>query len=108
MLNSEIINQIIANLMVIVPEKVILFGSYAYGTPNVESDIDLLIIKNIQESEVRTLRLQIKKLLWISFKGKNLSFDVLVDSEQRVKQRISVGDLYYNEIYNKGKLIYAQ
>ncbi|MFA9393039.1 MAG: nucleotidyltransferase domain-containing protein [Prolixibacteraceae bacterium] len=29
------------------PEKIILFGSYAYGQPNEESDIDLLIIKNI-------------------------------------------------------------
>ena len=26
------------------PDKIILFGSYAYGTPNEDSDVDLLVI----------------------------------------------------------------
>ena len=108
MLTLEIINQIVGNLRIINPEKIILFGSHAYGLPHNESDIDLLIIKDIQESEVRPLRIKTKKILWNSFKERHLSFDVVVDSEQRVKQRISMGDLYYSEIYNKGKLIYAQ
>ena len=28
------------------PDRIILFGSYAYGTPDEKSDIDLLVIKN--------------------------------------------------------------
>ena len=89
------------------PEKVILFGSYAYGTPNVDSDIDLLVIKNITESEVRNYRLKLKKALWEKLKAYNFPFDLIVDSEKRIKQRIEMGDLFYKEIYTKGKVIYA-
>ncbi len=34
------------------PLKIILFGSYAYGTPGKDSDIDLLILKNTEERRV--------------------------------------------------------
>ena len=34
------------------PEKIILFGSYAYGTPNEDSDIDLLIVKDTDKGRV--------------------------------------------------------
>lgn len=45
--DREIIKmQIIENLKPLKPEKVILFGSYAYGTPNEDSDIDLYVVTN--------------------------------------------------------------
>ena len=44
MLSETIRNEIIEFLRPIDPEKVILFGSYAYGTPNADSDIDLYIV----------------------------------------------------------------
>ncbi|MCX6238703.1 MAG: hypothetical protein NTY07_14260 [Bacteroidia bacterium] len=37
----------------------------------------------------------------------SFSFDILVDNEQRIKERIEMGDLFYKEIYFKGKTIYA-
>ncbi len=88
-------------------EKIILFGSYAYGTPNEYSDIDLLIIKNIPESETRDFRIKLKKALWSKLGNRSYSLDILVDSEQRIKQRIEMGDLFYKEIYSSGKTIYA-
>lgn len=88
-------------------EKIILFGSYAYGTPNKDSDIDLLIIKDIPENETRDFRIQLKKALWHKFGNLNLSIDILVDNEQRIQERIEMGDLFYKEIYSKGKPIYA-
>ena len=108
MINEELVDRIVKNLQIINPEKIILFGSYAYGIPTSLSDIDLLIIKDIPAEDVRRLRLHIKKLLYNSFKGRLLSFDIVVDSEKRVNDRINIGDLYYNEIYNKGKIIYAK
>jgi len=88
-------------------EKIILFGSYAYGIPNQDSDIDLLVIKDIPENETRDFRIKLKKALWLKLGKLNYSFDILVDNEQRIQKRIEMGDLFYKEIYSKGKLIYA-
>src|SRR3989339_2102844 len=80
-------------------EKIILFGSYASGTPNVNSDIDLLVIKNIPANETRDFRIKLKKALWMKLGKLSYSFDILVDNEQRIKERIEMGDLFYREIY---------
>ena len=88
-------------------EKIILFGSYAYGTPNKYSDIDLLVIKDIPANETRDFRIKLKKALWIKPGKLSYSFDILVDNEQRIQKRIEMGDLFYKEIYSKGKTIYA-
>jgi predicted nucleotidyltransferase len=88
-------------------EKIILFGSYAYGTPNIDSDIDLLVIKNIPEKETRDLRIELKKALWLKLGKFNYSFDILVDAEQRINDRIAIGDLFYKEIYSNGRVLYA-
>ena len=42
---SQIVDKIIREYQ---PKKIILFGSYAYGEPNEDSDIDLLIVKNTE------------------------------------------------------------
>ncbi|MBL7112381.1 MAG: nucleotidyltransferase domain-containing protein [Bacteroidales bacterium] len=89
-------------------KKIILFGSYAKGNPNTESDIDLLVIKEIPEDEVRDFRIQLKKQLWITLSKKfPIHFDIIVDDESRINKRIAMGDLFYKEIYTKGKTIYA-
>ena len=88
-------------------EKIILFGSYAYGVPNKDSDIDLLIIKNIPANETRDFRIKLKKALWMKLGKLSYSFDIVVDNEQRINERIKMGDLFYKEIYSKGKTIYA-
>ncbi len=49
MIIEEILDQIITHYT---PQKVILFGSYAYGQPDEESDIDLLIIKDTDKSPI--------------------------------------------------------
>ncbi|WP_258861654.1 nucleotidyltransferase domain-containing protein [Marinilabilia salmonicolor] len=89
-------------------EKAVLFGSFSYGKPNAESDIDLLAIKNIPEEEVRKLRIEIKKDLWVNLKSEKRAFDVIVDSEARMRRRIALGDKFYDEILNKGKILYEQ
>ena len=44
MLIESVKNEIIENLRVIDPVRVILFGSYTYGTPDQDSDIDLYVV----------------------------------------------------------------
>ncbi len=103
----EYIPIIVEELKKASPEKIILFGSYAYGTPSADSDLDLLVIKDLEEHEVRKFRLQLKEALWKKLKTFNLPFDLIVDNEERIKERIAMGDLFYKEIYTKGKVIYA-
>ena len=68
MLPENIKNEIISNLKGLDPERVILFGSYAYGTPTEDSDIDLYIVTKNETipksfSEKIELKLQISDLL---------------------------------------------
>jgi len=47
MVDIEVIkHEIVERLKSLDPDKIILFGSYAYGTPTEESDIDLFLVKN--------------------------------------------------------------
>ncbi|MCF8360481.1 MAG: nucleotidyltransferase domain-containing protein [Prolixibacteraceae bacterium] len=89
------------------PEKIILFGSYAYGEPTDDSDIDLMVIKDLPINKIREYRLRLKKALWNLFQDKNFEFDLLVDNEERIQQRIALGDHFYKEIITKGKILYA-
>ena len=88
-------------------QRIILFGSYAYGNPTEDSDIDLLVIKDIPEKEIRNFRIKLKKDLWKNLGNISGAFDILIDNEERIKQRIALGDLFYKEIYTQGKTIYA-
>lgn len=88
-------------------QRIILFGSYAYGNPTKDSDIDLLVIKDIPEKEIRDFRIKLKKDLWKNLDNISGAFDILIDNEERIKQRIALGDLFYKEIYTQGKTIYA-
>jgi predicted nucleotidyltransferase len=92
MTNNELHIKIIEKLRPFGPEKIVLFGSYAYGIPTQNSDIDLLIIKHIDSSEVRNLRIRIRKALR-DISG-NKEFDIIVDTQERIGKRIEIGDLF--------------
>lgn len=104
---SQIIDNITDTLKNEGVEKIILFGSYAYGVPDEESDIDLLIIKDISTLELRDFRINIKLKLWDTVKKWNIPIDVIVDSSARINQRIIDGDMFYKEILTNGNVIYA-
>ena len=107
MKNQEYISLIVDKIKQEKPEKIILFGSYAYGNPGKESDIDILVIKNIDESKIRDFRIKLKTLLWDIITKEKIPVDILVDNMERINQRISDGDLFYREIMSKGNVIYA-
>ena len=55
-LKTDIIEEIVRRIVSIAqPEKIILFGSYAYGTPDADSDIDLLVIKPGIKSKINEI-----------------------------------------------------
>jgi len=90
------------------PDKIILFGSYAYGKSDEESDIDLLIVKDLPKNKIRERRYYLRSLLRDIISTYQKDIDILLLREKDIKVRIEMGDLFIREIYEKGHLIYAK
>ena len=91
------------------PEKIILFGSRARGNYRNDSDFDLFIVKNIPKEKVRATRLLIRKLLLKLQLKNNISFDIHVDSQDRIDYRTQIiQDQFYQDIFKNGEVIYAK
>ncbi len=84
------------------PEKIILFGSFAYGKPKSSSDVDLLIIKRSEKRKVE----RIKEIL-MGVKS-NLPIEPLVYTPEEIKERLNLGDFFFQTILKKGKLLYEK
>ena len=108
MITESIIKQLVDQIKQFDPEKIILFGSYAYGTPNDDSDVDLFVVKNVRKEDIRELRLTIRKHLRDIIYNQKVPVDLLLDSQENVNERIKLGDSIYEEIINKGRVVYAK
>jgi len=71
---TEIKNTIVKNLKPLNPHKVILFGSYAYGNPNIDSDLDLCIL----DKEIKSKK-QRKQKIREALKDIKIAKDILVE-----------------------------
>ena len=81
------------------PEKIILFGSYAYGKPHADSDVDLLVImpaRNMIDQAVRIRRATEHRF----------PLDLIVRTPKYVRRRIEDGDWFVREIVIRGKVLY--
>lgn len=87
------------------PEKIILFGSYAYGKPTRDSDIDLFIIKDDPRRPIER-NVEIRRIL--AEENKEIALTPMVYTPQEVKYRLSIGDDFVDEILTKGKVLYAR
>ena len=84
------------------PQQIILFGSYAYGDPTEHSDVDLLIIKPLEQSPVREA-ISIRKA-WRPVRATigSLPFDLIVSSPEDHKYRVTHSAGFYEEIVQRG------
>jgi len=102
----EIIQDILEKLLVgYAPQQVILFGSYAYGNPRPDSDIDLLIVKETSERFIDRW-VTVRRLL--SDSKRMVPLETLVLTPQEVSKRLAIGDQFLAEIMDKGKVLYAR
>jgi predicted nucleotidyltransferase len=85
------------------PEKIILFGSWAYGTPDAESDIDLLIVMPFEGSPFRQAGTILKSV--VQSVGV-LPLDLLVRTTEQLNERLTIGDSFMREILERGKVLY--
>ena len=97
--------EIIEGLKPLNPDKIILFGSYAYGKPNDESDIDLFLLKDdLELDDSREYEIKAHLLLRGLIKRHKIGFDILSAPTAYVNGR---EDYFYKvDILKNGKVLY--
>lgn len=84
------------------PDKIMLFGSYATGNPNPDSDVDLLVIIDSKRSTL-DLAVEISLALKHSF-----PIDIIVRTPQEIAKRLKHGDFFITDIMENGKVLYER
>ncbi len=82
------------------PHKIILFGSYAYGKPTEDSDVDILVVipfkgRNPEKATE----------IWMATKPR-FPIDIMVRKPAELNKRLKMGDFFLREITEKGKVLY--
>lgn len=85
------------------PDKIILFGSYAYGGPKPWSDVDLLIVMDTPLTPNQQRR-AISEFLY----PKPFSLDIVIWSTSELQDRIQEGDWFLKEAVERGKILYEK
>lgn len=86
------------------PDQIILFGSYAYGTPTEDSDLDLLIIKKDAEARSIERDLTLRHLLW---GGEMPPMDIFIRTPKELEKAVSQLYTVEAEAMQKGRILYA-
>ena len=108
-MNKEVIEQKIQEIVQKIikkyqPEKIILFGSWAWGTPHEDSDIDLLVIKETHKSRIERQR-EVKDMIIFS----QMPVDVLVHTPSELEESINKKrNLFLEDIVHNGKVLYTK
>ena len=87
------------------PERIILFGSYAYGEPSEDSDVDFLVVKSTEE---RAFDRRLKVARLISTPHRLVPVDVIVLTSEEIEERVRIGDQFLQQILEKGEVVYAR
>ena|SRR5436190_24336095 len=86
------------------PEKIILFGSYAYGNPTPDSDVDLLVITKTKAKEIDRY-VAVSNLLY----PRQFPVDILVKTPSEIEtEGKKRGNFFMREILTKGKVLYER
>jgi predicted nucleotidyltransferase len=83
------------------PQRIVLFGSHAYGHPDEDSDVDLLVVMPTSTADRRDTAVQIRLEVDADFR-----VDVLVRSEPEVERRVRERDLFMTRITSQGRIMY--
>src|SRR4051794_37326076 len=84
------------------PEKIILFGSYAYGTPTPDSDVDLLVVMPTHNQIEQAVRID------EAIEERGFPLDLLVCTPKALADRICGGDTFLQEIMTRGKVLHEE
>jgi len=84
------------------PKNIILFGSYAYGKPTSDSDLDLLVIMETRDRPAERIR-KVSDL----FDPRPLPMDFIVLTPAEMRHRLSGFDPFLEEVLEKGQSLYG-
>jgi len=102
---------LIEKLKLAQPEKIILFGSYAYGNPTENSDIDLLVVtgdETIPSSFYEKGKIYLSISQTISDIKKEFPVDLIVHTKAMYRLFIETDSMFAREILTKGKILYEK
>lgn len=86
------------------PEKIILFGSYAYGSPTPDSDVDLLIVMKTKAKDIDRY-VTVSNLLY----PREFPVDIIVKTPKEIKAEFKKkGNFFMREVLTKGKVLYER
>lgn len=85
------------------PDKIILFGSYAHGTPKPWSDVDLLVVMDTTLTSN-----QQRRAISYALAPKPFAIDIVIRSSRDLQERIRMGDWFLKEIVERGKALYER
>jgi predicted nucleotidyltransferase len=94
---QEVVDHIVREFR---PERIILFGSYAYGTVRPDSDIDLLVVMPFRGNPLR------KSLEILSRVKPMIPVDLVVRTPEQVRRRLAWNDFLLQEATAKGSVLY--
>ena len=101
---EEVLSALVARIVdSLAPEKIILFGSYVYGQPSKDSDVDLLVI---METDARPVDryISVSRLI----RPRPFPLDILVKTPQEITQAVAQGDPFLRELTNCGRVLYER
>jgi len=85
------------------PLKIVLFGSYAYGNPTEDSDVDLMVVMPKDPSGVRN---RDKAIAIDSAIPAAFPLDLLVRNPEDIAWRLEEGDCFLQDVFSKGRVLY--
>ncbi len=83
------------------PDKIILFGSHAYGTPNEDSDVDLLVVMPARDQHAQAVRIRWRL-------AAPFPLDLIIRTPKEMKWRLEEGESFLTTIMSKGKVLYEK
>ena len=83
------------------PDKIILFGSHAYGTPHADSDVDILVVMPARNQIDQAVRIELAC-------EPPFPLDIIVRTPRNMKWRLEEGESFLREVVSRGKVLYEK
>src|SRR5262249_13247939 len=83
------------------PDKIILFGSHAYGQPHQDSDVDILVVMPARNQVDQAAKIHVTLM-------PPFPLDIIVRTPKNMEWRLREGDSFLQEVVAKGQVLYEK